>query len=117
MAFDHEGLDVYRLSLDFLSYADGVVRELPRGKGHFSDQLQRASLSILLNIAEGAGKYSPPDKGSFYARARGSATESAALLDGCERLNLISEETRNEGKKILERITRMLTNLIKSLSS
>jgi four helix bundle protein len=55
--FDHERLDVYAVALDFVVLADGVVERLPRGRAHLADQLSRASTSIVLNIAEGAGKY------------------------------------------------------------
>src|SRR5262245_54528661 len=55
--FEHERLDVYKAVLDFLNLADEVVEHLPRGRGNLSDQLQRASTSILLNLAEGAGEF------------------------------------------------------------
>ena len=77
MAFDHEKLDVYQLAIEFLSRANDVIERLPRGRGYLADQLQRAALSIILNIAEGAGKYSLPDKAVFYTRERASANESA----------------------------------------
>ncbi len=44
------------------------------------DQLYRAFTSILLNIAEGAGKFSRPDKKNFYLIARGSAQECVSIL-------------------------------------
>ena len=85
MVQDHERLDVYHLSLDFLVFANEVIEALPRGRSHLADQLTRASTSIVLNLAEGAGKHSKPDKRRYYLTARGSATESAALLDVCLR--------------------------------
>jgi four helix bundle protein len=83
MPFDHERLEVYQVALDFLVVADNIVEHLPRGRGHLADQLTRASISIVLNIAEGAGKFSKPDKRRYYLSAVGSATESAAILDVC----------------------------------
>ncbi len=65
--FDHERLDAYQVAIDFVALADDVVENLPRGRGHLADQLQRASLSVALNIAEGAGEYSPKDKKRFYS--------------------------------------------------
>ena len=106
MAFDHEKLDVYQLAIDF-------VENLPRGRGYLADQLQRAALSIVLNIAEGAGKFSPKDKAAFYLRARGSTTESAAVLDVCNRLRLLGAGSCEEHKAVLERISQMLTKLVK----
>ena len=91
MTLDHERLDVYRLALDFLVFAHQVLKTLPRGHSHLSDQLTRASTSIVLNIAEGAGKHSKADKRRYYLSARGSATESAALLDVLLRLGLLAE--------------------------
>lgn len=113
MTFDHERLDVYHASLDFFDLADQVVDDLPRGRGHLGNQLARASLSIVNNIAEGAGKFSSRDKSRFYQIALGSASESAAMLDVCCRRSLISEETHTNGKDLLVRIASMLVKLAK----
>jgi four helix bundle protein len=59
---DHERLDVDSLALDFLVFANGVIEGLPKGRSHLADQFTRASMSVVLNIAEGAGKVSKPDK-------------------------------------------------------
>ena len=59
MAFDREKLDVYQLAIEFVAKANDIIERLPRGRGYLADQLQRAALSIVLNIAEGAGKFSP----------------------------------------------------------
>ena len=114
MAFDHEKLDVYQLAIEFVAKANDIIERLPRGRGYLADQLQRAALSIVLNIAEGAGKFSPADKAAFYTRARGSTTESAAVLDACRKLNLITATVTDDNKVLLERIAQMLTKLIKS---
>lgn len=112
---DHERLDVYQLSLDFLVFANQVIEALPRGRSHLSEQLTRASISIVLNIAEGAGKHSKADKRRYYLTARGSATESAALLDVCARLALLDEPTHKAGKEMLVRLVSMLIKLAQSM--
>ena len=66
MILDHERLDVSRLALDFLVFAHQVIEALPRGRSHLCDQLTRASTSIVLNIAEGAGTHSKADKRRYY---------------------------------------------------
>ena len=78
--FDHERLDAYQVAIDFVALANDLVEHIPRGRGHLADQLQRASLSVPLNIAEGAGEFSPKDKNRFYRMALRSATECAAIL-------------------------------------
>jgi four helix bundle protein len=115
MILDHERLDVYLVALDFVVFANEVVERLPRGRSHLADQLTRASTSIVLNLAEGAGKLSKPDKRRYYLTARGSATESAALLDVCLRLRLLGETEHRAGKERLVRVVSMLIKLAMSL--
>jgi four helix bundle protein len=115
MILDHERLDVYHLSLDFLVFANQVIEALPRGRSHLADQLMRASTSIVLNLAQGAGKHSKPDKRRYYLTARGSATESAALLDVCARLKLLDDPGHKAGKEMLVRVVSMLIKLAQSL--
>ena len=67
--FDHERLDAYQVAIDFVALANDVVENLPRGRSHLSDQLQRASLSVPLNIAEGAIEFSAKDKNRLYRGA------------------------------------------------
>src|SRR4051812_38285903 len=114
MVLDHERLDVYVIALDFLVFANEVIERLPRGRGHLADQLTRASTSIVLNLAEGAGKLSKADKRRFYLTARGSATESAALLDVCLRLKLVEDSGHRTGKSMIVRIVSMLIKLAQS---
>jgi four helix bundle protein len=111
--FDHERLDVYQKSLDFLVLANDLIQALPRGRSHIADQLERAATSIVLNIAEGAGKFSPGDKRRYYLSAAGSATECAAVLDILLRLALASSQAHEQGKGVLERIVSMLVKLAK----
>jgi four helix bundle protein len=114
MQLDHERLDVYDLSLEFLVLANGIVEGLPRGRSHLADQFTRASLSIVRNLAEGAGKHSKLDKRRYYVTARGSATESAALLDVCQRLKILDEAGHRAAKGMLVRIVSMLIKLAQS---
>ena len=115
--FDHERLDVYAKAIDFLVLADDVVEQLPRGRGYLADQLQRASLSIALNIAEGAGEFSGLEKARFYRMARRSATESAATLDACFRLGLLTEERFSAGRDVLLQVVSMLVRMIRNLGA
>ncbi len=108
---DHERLDVYRLALDFVVLANGIIEALPRGRSHLADQFTRASMSVVLNVSEGAGKLSMPDKRRYYLTARGSATESAALLDIGLRLGLVDAATHKAGRDMVLRLVSMLIRL------
>jgi four helix bundle protein len=114
MALDHERLEVYQAALELFDLIDEIVDQLPRGRAHLADQLSRAGLSIVNNIAEGAGKFSPGDKRRYYLAATGSTTECAAMLDVCARRQLILEDSRRRGKQLAERIVAMLVKLAQS---
>lgn len=115
MHFDHERLDVYTAAVDFVALAHRITLALPTGHGDLADQLRRASTSVVLNIAEGAGEFSKPAKASFYRIARRSATESAAVLDVAVRLELIDRHVCEPGRDLLIRIVSMLTNMVRAL--
>jgi four helix bundle protein len=67
MAFAFEKLSVYQKAVDF------------------ADQLNRASLSIGANIAQGNGRFTKADRRNFFTIARGSAQECVPLLEVARR--------------------------------
>ncbi len=109
--FDHEKLNVYQIAIEFVLFADEMGENLPRGRFYLKDQLQRAALSIPLNIAEGAGEYAVDEKIRFYRMAKRSATECAGVLHVCYRLNLIEENLYLNGRELLIRIVSMLIKM------
>jgi four helix bundle protein len=114
-SFDHEKLDVYQAGIQFVGVANDVVERLPKGRAYLADQIQRAAVSIPLNVAEGAGEFSRKDKARFYRIALRSATDSAALLDVCRRLKLADQPATSAGRDLLLRIVSMLTRMARGL--
>lgn len=114
--FDHEKLDVYQLELSFLAWVTPILHEVKSTAAGFHreicDQLDRASLSALLNTAEGNGKRQGKQRAKFFDDARGSAVECAACLDALVVKKLISADQIGEGKTMLLRIVGMLTKLV-----
>lgn len=110
--FDHERLDVYRLSIDYVSFSFQIARTLGGPHRQAREQWLRAAQSIPLNIAEGNGKQSLKDKNRFFEIARGSALECAAIHDVLKVCDATDEETNRRGKSSLKRIVSMLTRLI-----
>ena len=108
---DYENLDVYRCAIEFLAIAFQVIESPQRGDGELRDQLRRAAISVVLNIAEGAGKPSAPDRARFHAIARGSAMECGALVDVCLVAGRIDRAIAERGKALLVRIVSMLTRM------
>jgi four helix bundle protein len=114
-SFDHERLIAYQRSIQFVAWASQLLESLP-AKLAVSDQLDRASTSVPLNIAEGNAKYTPPDRCRYFDSARGSALESAACLDVLVAKRKCTAEQIVAGKSILVEVVRLLVGLTKSIS-
>ncbi len=110
--FDHDRLDVYRLSIDDVAQSFAIAKQLNGLHRHAGDQWLCAAQSIPLNIAEGNGKRSLKDRNRFLDIARGSALECASIQDVLAATDGIDNESHSELKRILRRIVSMLTRLI-----
>jgi four helix bundle protein len=108
---DCERLDCYRVAVEFHAMAARLLANR-RLSAALRDQFDRASVSIALNIAEGAGRRTARDKAHFFAIARGSATECAAILDLLLARGLITASDHRHGRGQLVRVVQMLTRLI-----
>ena len=115
--FDHENLDVYQLELRFVTWVTGLLAKIKQRPtnariAEVSDQLDRASLSSLLNTAEGNGRRQRQTRAKFFDDARRSVTECAACLDALLAKRICTLEEVQEGKEMLLRVASMLTKLI-----
>ena len=113
--FDHEDLRVYKASIQFIKWVENILERIPK-KLAVNDQIDRASTSITLNIAEGNGKFTARDRCRFFDIARGSALECAACLDILVAKEILTREEVQPGKELLVGIVSMLVGLIKSNS-
>jgi four helix bundle protein len=113
--FDHEKLDVYREAIDFCGWVGEFLATIS-AKAAAKDQLDRASTSIPLNIAEGNGKFSTVDRARFLEIARGSALECAACLDVLAVRKLTATDGIVPAKEQLVRIVNMLMGMLKRFS-
>ena len=78
--FDHEKLIVYQKSIEFVVWLQNILERIPKKYAGY-DQIDRASTSVPLNIAEGNGKFTQRDRCRYFDIARGYALECAAALD------------------------------------
>jgi four helix bundle protein len=98
--------ELYRLISDEIlaTLADRIIK----------DQLRRASLSIVLNIAEGTSRLSKADQRHFFVTARGSVYECYVIVD---LINVSDSDVYKSIQSRLEEISKMLYALIKRLSN
>ncbi len=104
-------IDVYRVALEFVVTTVEIRDRLPMGPGELQDRFKRASYSIVLNIAEGAGKLKQADKRRYFSIAQGSVMECGALFDLFNALSHLSPDECRTGKLLLTRIGAMLSKL------
>lgn len=111
LMFDYQKLTVYKKAKSFNKDHYNFIKTLGIPK-HIKDQLNRASFSILLNIAEGSGRFTSPDKKNFYVISRGSVFECAAIFDYLLEIEMIESEEFLKVNSELEEISKMLYALI-----
>ena len=112
--FDHEKLEVYQSAIAFCAWAGELIDRLPRIAAR--DQLDRASTSIPLNIAEGNAKFSATDRSRYFEIARGSAVECASCLEVLVARRATEAQFARPAKEQLAAIVRMLVGLLKRFS-
>lgn len=82
---------------------------------NFNDQIQRASVSIMNNIAEGFERRTNKEFSQFLFFSKGSAGEVRSMLLLAIELNKISKEEGKRLANMAEEISKIISGLIKSL--
>ena len=105
--FHHESLDVYQLGLDFMRWFVSLpgAREL---SDRLCREIDKSATSVVLNVAEGNGRYSQLDHRRFLEIAAASAVKAAAYLDLYQQKVLPAPMETAQGREFLSRIVAML---------
>jgi four helix bundle protein len=114
MAFDFRNLEVYKKAKVFHLSSLKLLEET-KPTNYVRDQLGRASMSVVLNIAEGSGKFSKSDRRSFFVIARASIFECVAIVDLLYDQNKVKENDFEEFIQSADELSRMLFAMIKNL--
>jgi four helix bundle protein len=112
LGFSFENLDVYPLIVEYLELVQTIYPTFPKGSANLRDQLQRASESILLNLAEGSGRqrYSP-DRKRFNRTAAASGAECAAAWEIIRIRKIAAVTITERARQLLKSIVSMLTRM------
>ena len=113
--FDFEKLQVYQKAKEYCFELRKEVLLLSTIDKSAKDQLRRASMSIMLNIAEGTSRFSDADKRNFYVISRGSLFECVAINDLLTEEKIISRDLKMKYYDKAEEISKMLFVMIKNL--
>ena len=112
--FDFENLDVYKKAKELNKEILRFLKENKQIDSYVRDQLRRASISMVINIAEGSGKFSKADKKNFYIIARGSVYECVSLFEIILEEKQMTDDLFRDFYCKLETISKMLLGLINS---
>jgi len=109
---------VYKDSKDLFKNILRIYRKIPSDiKYSLGEQIIRSSLSIVLNISEGAGKQSDKDMNRFFNIAIGSVYETVANLDILCENNFIDAKTFQLSIEKLDNIKKQLGGFKKKLKN
>jgi len=113
--FDFEKLEVYKKAKAYNASIGLFLKETKLDTAT-KDQLRRASLSVVLNLAEGSGRFSKADRRNFFVIARSSIFECTAILDFLKDEEVLSLELYNSFYSSAEEISKIIFAMIKNLS-
>jgi four helix bundle protein len=110
--FSHEDLDVYKTGLQLVTWLESMTTELVCSADLLS-KLDKATTAIVLNIAEGNGRFTGADQAKFFGIAYKSTVQSASLVDLATANGPTDVCRVDHGRELLRRIAAMLTSLSK----
>ena len=114
--FYYRRLDVYRDAKQLAINVNEVLKSFPKEERYaLTSQLQRASTSVMFNIAEGFGRYSSKERIHFLDIANGSLMEVSSQIDLAEAYHYISTTQREEFDSQILSIVKQLAGLRRSL--
>ena len=114
--FEFQKLEVYKKAKSFHLNCIKILKENKTNKTT-NDQLTRASFSIALNIAEGSGRFSKPDRRNFFVISRGSVFECVSILDILHDTETIETEKFQSLLLNADELSRILYAMIKNLAN
>lgn len=117
--FIFEDLQIWRKAIDFAKQVIDEMENIKSDRKHYRlfEQLESASASIALNIAEGKGRYSKKEFIQFLYVARGSLYETITLLNIFNKKNWITDTSLEKLSVNADEIGRMLSSLINSVKN
>lgn len=113
--FDFEKLDVYQeIKQTNKKVLQFIFEELKEPYLH--EQWKRATMSVMLNLAEGTGRMSASEKKHFYTISRSSVFECVAIMDIVKDAGLMTKEKYDDFYASYEKLSKMLLGLFRNVT-
>ena len=108
-------LNAWKEGHQSLLFVYGCTRMFPKSENFgLTSQIQRASVSVTSNIAEGFGRRAPKDKIYFYTLSKTSLAELQSQFFVAKDLQYISQEKFEDFSVRAEIVDRLIAGLVKS---
>jgi four helix bundle protein len=109
-------LDVYQVALRVIAWLDPILTKSSCSTD-LRAKLDKSTTAIVLNVAEGNGRFTGADQSNFYETAYKATIQSAALLDLVGGIGIETVIPVEEGRELLRRVAAMLTGLSKAATN
>lgn len=117
LARGYRDLEVWQSAMRLVEIVFELAERLPDAQRFaLVSQMHRAAISVPSNIAEGHAKRSGKDYPRHLRIAAGSVAELETQLELCVRLRFLPRDDIREAWTLLQRVARMLSALIKSIT-
>ena len=114
--FYYRRLDVYKDTKQLAINVNEALKSFPKEERYaLTNQLQRASTSVMFNIAEGFGRYGSKERIHFLDIANGSLMEVSSQIELAEAYHYISTTQREQFDSQILSIVKQLAGLRKAL--
>lgn len=112
IVYSFEKLNVWQISRKFVASCYKLLENYPAYENYaLCNQIRRACISIVSNIAEGSSRTSSKEQAHFIEIAYGSLMEVYCQLQLSVDLGYIQQEDLDDLKNDIDTIAKMLTNL------
>ncbi|MBI4032142.1 four helix bundle protein [Candidatus Berkelbacteria bacterium] len=114
----YRDLVVWQKGMELVERVYAVTDSFPRAEQFgLINQMRRAAVSIVSNIAEGSCRGSRKDFRQFAIMALGSGAELETQLELSKRLSFGKDQHYTEISQLLDEVMRMLNSLIRKLAT
>jgi four helix bundle protein len=114
----HKKLDVWQMAMDLVIEIYRITESFPKEEKYgLSNQLRRAAVSVPSNIAEGAARNTKKEFVNYLHMAQASLSELDTQLEVARRLAFLDGKTWEDLDRMVHRVDKMLTGLIRHQSA
>ncbi|PAW76768.1 MAG: hypothetical protein B9S32_13605 [Verrucomicrobia bacterium Tous-C9LFEB] len=111
---DFKDLQAWQRARELTRHVYTICRNGPLAKDYgLKDQIQRAAVSVMSNIAEGFERIGQAEKLQYLNVARASCAEVRSLFVVAIDVGYLDEKTFREGDELTTQTSRLITGLIK----